>query len=363
MKYKFSVPMPDSIEKINKLHEINNEVEKSEIKNLYFALHGSCTDNTGFEQLRTCKDKTETFEDYLPFIEKTLELGFDFIYLLNSPKPFLFESKYFQIQLEKLDKLINKLRKLGCKKYRLCNTQLIGYFQKNYPDLEVYASTSLEYKSLKQYSNLLEIYKNIKEVVPACDINKNFKLLKNLKKQYPNIIFEIMVNEGCMNSCPLRTFHNLSVPYHISNFKNIEPDFTTTYFVNTCNEFVIKNQYYHLCNPNIIYPWEIEEYAKIGITNFKLVGRNSDKSIGDLYTDYYRSYLLGIDDIKNIEDKPIKIFNHYTISQNFSQTVKQVKDYLPNIKHFINNGHLCSSICGAECNYCGECAKKIEQIK
>lgn len=363
MKYKFSVPMPDSIEKITKLYEINNEIQKSEIKNLYFALPGNCVDKTGFEQLRTFKNKTETIEDYITYFEKTLELGFDFIYLLNSPKPFLVESKLFQTQLEKLDNLINRLKKLGIKKYRLCNPQLIGYLQNNYPDLEVYVSTSLEYKNLKQYSNLLEIYKNVVEIVPACDINKNFKLLKNLKKEYPNIILELMVNEGCINSCPLRIFHHLSSPYFIGGNINIEPELRHIYFPNTCNNFAFKNPFYHLCNPNIIYPWEVEEYAKIGITNFKLVGRNAEQTVKDKYIDYYRSYLLGIDDIKNIEDEPIKIFNHYMKEQDFQQTVKQVKDYLPNIKHFINNGHLCSSICGAECNYCEECAKKIEKIK
>lgn len=356
--------MPCSLKKINELHEINKEAEKSEIKSLYFALPGNCTDKTGFEQLRTQNSQIEKLEDFIPYIEKSLELGFDFIYLLNSPKPFFYESKSFFTQLEKLNNLINKLKKFGCKKYRICNPQLIGYFKQNYPDLEVYVSTSSEYKSLKQYANLLEIYKNIKEIVPASDINKNFKLLKNLKKQYPNIIFEVMVNEGCLNSCPLRFFHNLSIPNFISDPQNTLHNLSVEYFFNTCRVFSLKNSYFHLCNPNIIYPWEIEEYAKIGITNFKLVGRNSNTFHAGSYTDYYRSYLLRIDDIKSIEDKPIRIFNHYFVGDtNCKYSVKQVKDYLPNINHFINSGHLCSSVCGVECNYCQECAEKIKQIK
>ncbi len=363
MQYKFSVPMPDNVEEIIKLYDINKEIEKSKIQNLYFALPSSCPDNTGFEQLRTRKNTIEKLEDYIPHIEKSLELDFDFIYLLNSPKPFLIGSKFFDIQLEKLDILINRLAKLGCYKYRVSNAQLISYLEKYYPNVEVYASTSFEFKSIKQYSNLIEIYKNIVEIVPACDLNKNFLLLKSLKEQYPEIVIELMVNEGCINSCPLRYLHNLSIPYIKSQEKLTDPDLTFAYFTKTCNNFALKNPYYHLCNPNIIYPWEIEEYSKIGINNFKLVGRNEDKSICSLYIDYYKTYLKGIDSIKNIENVPIRIFNHYLKGEDFEHTVKQVKDLLPSIEHFKTQGHLCASICGVACNYCEECAKKIENLK
>ena len=105
MKYEFSVPMPANKEGIAKLADINNKVRKSSITSLYYALPGSCVDNTGFEQLRTVENTITKFNDYIELIEFTKKSGFDFIYLLNSPKPFLYESRYFKIQLEKLDKL------------------------------------------------------------------------------------------------------------------------------------------------------------------------------------------------------------------------------------------------------------------
>ena len=41
--------------------------------------------------------------------------------------------------------------------------------------------------------------------------------------------------------------------------------------------------------------------------------------------------------------------------------VKDIRPYLPEIKHFIKNGHLCSSICATECFYCYKCAQKIKK--
>lgn len=358
MKYQFSVPMPDKIEQIKQIKEINDKVEKSVISNLYFALPISCPDNTGFEQLRTNNKTITTIDDYIPIIEETKQKGFEFTYLLNSPKPLLYESRFLEQQFEKLDILIQKLQKLECRKFRVGNIHLIDYLTKNYPQLEIFTSTSFEYQTIKQYINLLSFYPNIKEIVPAVDLNKNFKLLKNIKKEFPNLRIELMVNEGCIYSCPFRYQHFTSLPYRTEN-KAYNNKLKSDYFVQKCNDFSKQNALIHLCNHNIIYPWEIEEYGKIGIYNFKIAGRDLNEVSRTKHIEYYLSYLLGIDNLKNIENEPIRIFNHYIVTTKINYKVKEIKDYLPNIEYFKAHGHLCSSECGVECNYCCECATKI----
>ncbi|MBQ9245660.1 U32 family peptidase [bacterium] len=360
MEYKFSTPMPCDKEKIQALTKINNEVEKSKITSLYFALPINSPEKTGFEQLRTIDEQHFSFEDFIPYIELTKKSGFDFIYLLNSPKPLLYESDFLDEQLEKLDSLINRLRKLGCYKYRLCNVQLIDYLSKKYTDIEIYASTSLEYQNIKQYINFMELYPNIKEIVPAVDLNKNFKLLKNLKQKFPGLIIELMVNEGCLYSCPLRYLHNLSLPYSTLTDEYQNSDFYT-FFLKSCFKLSAKHIYEHICNHNIIYPWEIDDYGKIGVENFKIVGRNAIGIALNKYVEYYLAFFKGIDNYNNIKNIPIYYFNHYFSDGSLPFTVNELRKYLPNIKHFKKYGHLCSSSCGITCNYCEKCAQKIQK--
>lgn len=362
MKYDFSAPMPETIEDIEKLAEINSKIKKSVISSLYFAFPSTCVDATGFEQLRTHVDKFVKFNDYIDLFSAVKENGFDFVYLLNSTKPLFFDKKYLNFQYKKLDNLITKLNGYGFNKYRVGNLQLLDYMQTNYPEIHLYATTSLEYKSLEQYSLFLELFPSVREIVPAVDLNKNFKLLKNLKKKFPNVTIELMVNEGCLYGCPLRYQHNIALPYHIqSKFLNNDLRKNLSFFNGNCTKVGFSKFHFNFINHNLIRPWEIKEYAEIGITNFKLVGRNSGPNVCKDYIGYHANYLAGVDDIKNIEDYPINKFNNYFIFHDLPYTVKEVKPYLPDIEHFKKYGHLCDSRCGVECKYCHNLAKKLKK--
>ena len=360
--YIFSAPMPFEKEHIDKLVDINNEISKSKITSLYFALPSNCTDTTGFEQLRTMYKIKTDFNYWEKLITYSLEKDFDFVYLLNSPKEITDIEKILEVQLIKLDSLICKLKKLGCNKVRVSNTQLMNYLIINYPELEIYTSTSFEHTKLRQYKLFLEMFPQVKEVVPSFEVNKNFVLLKNLKEQFPNVNVELMVNEGCLSGCPIRTHHNLSLPYlKSSNYS--ERDLTLTYnlFLKTCNGYFNNNIYECICNSNLIYPWELEEYNKIGIDRFKLVGRNNISFYNGKYMSFYETYLKAIEDYNVIKDMPYKNLNNYVQALDWDITVDEARKRLPNISHFVKNGHLCSSICGSDCNYCFECAKKLEK--
>ena len=119
-----------------------------------------------------------------------------------------------------------------------------------------------------------------------------------------------------------------------------------------------------MCKSNIIYPWQINEYRKIGIKNFKLVGRNSDEFKTGEYLDIYRQYLLGVDDIRNILSIPIVWFNHALFKSPGLQSVKvsDVIEVLPSIRFFSEKRFSCADVCGVECNYCFEKAKQLETI-
>ncbi len=357
---EISVPMPFEESFIDKLAQINTQVEKSKITSVYFALPVTDKDKSTFEQNRTSIEKITDFNYWKKIINHARDKDFDFVYLLNSSRPLLYESPYLNHQLDKLDKLINKLRSEDLRKLRISNIQLMGYIAKHYPDMELYASTSFEYTQVKQIQNLLTLFPQIKQIVPSHEINKNFKLLKTLRKQYPNLSIEIMLNEGCLGGCPFRFWHAMSMPTIFTpKICEINEDLTPTWFTKYC--YSVGSTFDQICHSKNIYPWEVEEYSKIGIKNFKLVGRNCDQFYDGRYLDYYLYYLKGIDNYKNIEDIELKYFIHHYINFEMNVKVKDVKSYLPNIKHFIKNGHLCASICGNECRYCLDCAENINK--
>ena len=361
--YNFSIPMPYTIEEISKLLNINNFLKKSKITSLYACVPRGCKVFTGFEQSRNCMFTHTNWDYWKKLIEHTFSLNCDFIYLLNSPRPLDVENPDFPQQLEKLEFLLSELRKIGVKKLRIANAQLMSYIGKNHSDFSVYASTSLEYKTIWEYQNFINFHPEVKQIVISHDINKNFKIISLLKKRYPHLDFEIMVNEGCLQGCPNRMFHeyiSIDKDVVINNDIYLSGRYATNFCYPILNKYPIQS----LAIGNHIFPWEIHEYSKIGINNFKLVGREALVTDFEKYYNVTYMYLKGIEDIKNIENYGIANFMHHLNNNPFLKqlTVKNYKKYLPNIKHFKKYGYLCASRCGVECRYCYKCAEKIQKV-
>ena len=360
--YHFSAPMPYKIEDINKILDINKQVEKSKITSLYACVPRGCEVFTGFEQSRNFLFNNSNWDYWKKLIEHTFNENCDFIYLLNSPRPFDIENPFFSKQLEKLELLLSELRKIGVKKLRVASGQLMSYISKHYSDFELLASTSLEYKTIWEYQNFIYFHPEVKQIVPSHDINKNFKLLSILRKRYPNIEIELMVNEACLQGCPNRIFHEY-INIDKSIILNNDICLSGMYATSFCNPIVERYPIQSLVIGTHVFPWDVEEYAKIGITNFKLVGRDGFKYFEN-YINGYTMYLKGIDDIKNINNYCLTAFTHHLANHSILNqlTVKEYKKYLPDIRHFVKKGHLCASKCGIECRYCYKCADKIQKV-
>ncbi len=360
--YKFSVPMPYTKEHIDKIININKQVTKSKITSLYAGLPSTCNMFSGFEQCRnSCLNQTD-FDYWKNLFSYSMERGCDFIYLLNSPLAFNTENINFRKRFEKLDKLLNQLYKIGINKLRVANPQLSSYLYRHYKQFNIYASTSLNYKTISEYKNLIQMHPEIKQIVPSHDLNKNFRFLKNLTKNYPTLNIEIIVNEGCMKGCPHRSLHeNVN-----SNFKFNMSDLSLSenYCITFCTYLSEKYPFKSLTLNNNIFPWELEEYSKIGINNFKLVGRDTYNQEIEYSIIKYYLYFLAIENLKKIEYNPITTFIHHLNSNEILNqlSIKDVFNYLPKINYFKKYAHLCSSRCGVECFYCYKCAEKIQKV-
>ena len=357
--------MPFEFEYIDKLVEINNKVSKSKITSLYFAVPRSCYDLTGFESLRSSYDKYTTFDYWAERIIYAKNKNFDFVYLLNNPRGLADIDKVLDMQLKKLDKLINNLRKIGCNKLRVASLQLLAYISKTYPDMELYASTTLEFNTIQEFQVFFEMYPTVKEIVPSFKANKNFKMLSNLRNQFPNYDIELITNEGCIVGCPARIQHCTSIPYFFSTkdlYSNRDEVFSHWFFSEKCCEYSIKNLALFICQNKLILPWEIEEYAKIGVNKFKLVGRNCEDFTYGRYMSSYEVYLTAIEDYDKVKDFAFSNLSHLFRRFGDFVTIDMIRKYLPKIEYFIKNGHLCSSMCGSECTYCYDCAKELDKV-
>lgn len=361
--YEFSAPMPYEIENIDKLLNINNQIEKSRITSLFFSLPSTCELFTGFEQYRN-GDFNKKWSYWQSLISYCLGSGQNFIYLLNNPSRLKIENIDFEKQLEKLDFLLIELQKLGVKNLRIAEHKLMSYIEKHYHYFNIYASTSFEFKSLQEYQNFIFMHPNVKQVVPSHDTVKNFVFLHNLKKILPNMEIEIMVNEGCIQGCPNRDGHASEIMDRHIIYKNdnaLSNFYYSTFF---CGEIEHNNPFFTIAKANIIYPWEIEEYSKIGINHFKLVGRDAFSYSQEIYLNEYLLYLKGIDNINNIKNEPINTFVHHLSNNPVLKqlSVKELKNYLPNINYFKKHGELCAVNCGVKCQYCYKCAEKIKKV-
>ena len=239
----------------------------------------------------------------------------------------------------------------------------MSYIGKNYSDFEILASTSLEYKTIWEYQNFIEFHPEVKQIVPSHDVNKNFKLLTILNKQYPEIEFELMVNEGCLQGCPHRMLHEM-VYFDVKTIINNDLNLSGAYPALFCSQVLSKYPFHSLFIGTHIYPWEISEYAKIGIKNFKLVGRDGYQSNMNYYINSFRLYLKEIEGNNTGEKYPVSDLIHHLLGSHIIQQIykEEAKKYLPNIKHFKKYGHLCASRCGVECRYCYKCAEKIQKV-
>ncbi len=359
--YCFSAPMPYEKEHINKLLNINNQIEKSRITSLFFSLPSNCEFFTGFEQYRNSVFNRK-WEYWKNLIEYSINSGVDFIYLLNNPLRLDIENPDFEKKLDKLDKLLIELQKIGVKNLRIAEHKLMSYIEKHYMFFNIYASTSFEFKSLQEYSNFIYMHPKVKQIVPSHDSIKNFTLLKNIKKLLPNVKIELMVNEGCVNGCPNRNGHASEI---MDRHTIVRDDMTISnvYFTKIfCSR--LENKILTMIKANVIYPWEIKEYHKLGINNFKLVGRDGFIYRIEHYLYEYLMYLKGVDNIKNIENEPVCTFIHHLSENEMLKqiTVQDVKKYLPNISYFKKYGELCSVDCYVECKYCYKCAEKIKKV-
>lgn len=348
--YEFSMPLPFDFKMIDQIAEINSKIKKSKIINMYNNTPMPLADrfNQWIQVNRGTNENIKTYNDFKKYVKHAFDNGFEFTYLLNSPKPFS-EKDYLTFKDDFLY-LIDFLKKANIKNLKVGNTQVASLLYEIAPnDFNLHASTVFEYHNISQYNNLFNNYPDFKLIDIAQDENQNFKFLQSLRKKHPKIKLEIMVNEICIKGCPARISHCSEASFCSFQCPQIVKSYGRMNF---------------LLKTGIIYPWNLEYYSAIGVNNFKFAskaivgGRSKFHNIQGI-----KSYLMcvenGINDFttKDLSD----MLNLFPIGKNVAK-LTQVAHKFPDIRHFVKHGHECSVRCNVDCFYCDGCAKKLDEV-
>lgn len=363
----FSIPMVYIDDTFQKVLEINKSQNKSKIASCYGALTREASDAIGYENFRDHKSfhyYIDTIQELGKYVERIQNNGIIFQYCLNSGISPSADKLY--ADSNKIKEFCKKLLDNNITHLKISNLLLFDYIYNYFGDsFSYYLSTTKEYSSVLQYKRLFDIHPYIKELCLPSDLNKNFRFIDNLKIICDKIDIEIMVNEGCMYSCPWRkdhTVHSSTTSADIIYRKNTKiPSRMVYYYTDSCKECKNKDLVVDYFLRRIINPWEIETYNNHGIYKFKMAGR--DMKLGYLMAtiDFY---LNGINDYNTIKNLPWNFFGNYNPSQvdnKSNVTIDQVRKYMIPISTFESRQSSCSDVCGVQCKKCIYAANKFKE--
>ena len=343
--YEFSCPLPFNYKTIDEIAELNTTLKKSKVTSFYNNAP-NWNHNNWVSISRAKNDFIKTYDDFFKYVDYAHEKGFDVTYLMNSPKPF--SEKDLNTFKDEFNRLLDLLIKHDVKDIKAahCMTaNLISEYTKD--KFNFHASTAFEFNLVKQYEYLKDVVSNLTLIDITNGENQNFRLLKSLKDKFPKIKLELMVNESCLKGCPGR-------------ISCIADSTSICRFLHICRD--LKNFF---SKTAFIYPWNLEYYSALGINNFKFIA----SAIGNNRSNYHdvanlKAYLNCVENgIKDYTVKDLQSILHDSIfNSNKNHKLSDIKPLFPDIRYFIAHGHECSYKCGVECNYCYECAKKLEKV-
>ncbi|MCR5260856.1 MAG: hypothetical protein K6C94_03370 [Candidatus Gastranaerophilales bacterium] len=339
-----SVPMPFDYGLLDEICDMNEKLKKSEIKTLYGNMPVPVTKvfHEQFQSEKGFSENVHNYNDFAKYVTYAQDKGLHFVYVLNSPKPFSEET--YKKYKRPLKKLLSFLRDIGVTEVKAANSQIMEILSEE-TDFDLSASTSFEYHNIAQYQNLIKAYPRIKAINVSIDDNRNFVFLKNLKRVFPDKKIEIMLNERCLHGCPARISHAAS-NYKIWNcWKYAE-------------EQLGKVEWFLMTN--VIYPWSLDAYHKIGINHFKIFGSRYNIKNSDSFRVYLSCIENGTDGM-TADDLFNGIYQtHFRFDKN--PPLSDIIKYLPDIRHFEKYGDKCTNICGIDCKYCLKNADKIKEL-
>lgn len=333
---QYTVPADFKIGSLYKMKQLEEKYPDNKIREVFGNLSGSkWPSGHGFLKSQKYLENLTELKEY---VNKALELGFDFNYTFNSS---CLENKdIITEELEEILGFIGEIIEIGVKRITIASPALMTAVHKRYPDLLITASAITGINSVFRANEVKKI--GASTIVLEEDITRDFKRLEGIKK-YGGVDTEIIVNTKCTFNCVYRNFHYNSVSHDTSGLRK------AFNYGGNCAKCRIEDPVSFI-KSLWIRPEDIETYAKHGVDLFKLIGRErlSDINLLRMIEVYFsRSYEGNLIDL---------IFGFSTTQKHLYLDNKKLDGFL---EKFLNEDFECLDACHPDhCDYCYQYLKK-----
>ncbi len=279
--------------------------------------------------------------------------GISFNYVMNSTVAPLPGQNIF---LEEFIAFVTKLEQLGIERVTITSPFLLSVLKKHFPKMKVEISVCNEISNLCQVKEFESIGADV--LILDRDINRNFALLESIINNTKKNL-KLLCNSSCVFQCINVQYHAnyssfLSNMYSLTKNTNDAP-FCSSY----CKLKKFSNLKEHIKSP-WIRPEDIHTYNELGISLFKLDGRDSESNYMLEVIEAYLNqrfegnflHLLKRHYPSNMED----------IISEFDESLWQIGIDNRNLDGFIDDLVDKKKICDANCDLRKHCDNYIQHI-
>lgn len=357
----FDFTLIDEIYALNEKYKDNNV----RINELYGSdrQHSFLTARPPFRLPEIAKER---FEDY---IHQCNGIGVEFNYTLNAINPG--SKRFLHDRKQEIIEFIQYLQDIGVARVTVANLLMAEFVREASSTIGMEISTIMHVDAVSQIKWLYENFK-IDKICGSILKNRNIQFLTSaaaLCKQL-GVKYEILANEFCGNGggssssaygthCSLRDHCYIC---HNSNQTKEDAELMNTYPMGYCMSS--RNDPASWLKMRFVLPQDVDKYAGIGITNFKISGRTGTTEylafVAEAYmSKNYRGNLLAL--WKQLET----IYtgqNEMEFKQPYIIDCGKLSD-----EHFLDywfdeNEQRCEEeICGDTCTYCNDIYELIKK--
>ncbi len=170
-------------------------------------------------------------------------------------------------------KFLKKLGSIGINRFTAVLPSMMLLLKETLPDAKVSVSVISSVDSLARLK-AFSSSNNVDRIMLPESLNRQVKKLEKLVREgrEAGIEFGTIVNGLCLIDCPFREFH-YSFNSHAMGDKKFRP---ADYYVSRCTLFKLKNPS-EILKMGWIRPEDLHHYLDMGITVFKIAGREMPK--------------------------------------------------------------------------------------
>jgi len=310
------------------------EINSGRYPNIVSQAYGSVSGD--FSSRESHRITSLTFEDLTDHMNKLDKIEIQFWYAINAACIYGDKRNFKHIISDAYD--------AGVDCFIVANPEIMLYLRKEYGNnIAIKSSVIVGIDTIQKF----EYYENLCDVITiATDANRNFKFLNKIKDYKYRT--ELMVNESCLYSCPLRSFHYMREGHNL-------PATEVDMYVKECYEMMST---FELVKSRWIRPEDLNYYKQYA-SLFKISGRS-------MPFDFIQRNAMSYGAGKTINDNLLDIFPIVTGSIENEQSGKfetrkiSAKKLDGFLDYFVKNGDKCSYNC--PCNYCKKIADNIDNI-